>query len=593
MTVIVAERIGRQAYLLSDCLITRLNSTEEHVDTPLGLYLRRSFPADMYYRSFVDLQQKSVRFFNKFALGIAGTYWLGRRLLLHIAEHVEAIETLEDLIKVVQLRDGLKDCDIAICGFFIEKGFPRIFKYDIASGELLSDVAKAVIGSGEDLGTKYSNSPLGAEDKFNRLASFLYADEIFTAEAPARAIGGAYLGFIYDGVSIKRPEAVTHFFWLARVSDKGELLGHHEPFWLNTAYVDDIAIVRSMFKSDLPSPDDKHIELKSNGPFVFPPILTTHPVDLEDLVKKVGLEAAKNFSATKYHAAVSIDLADSKKNYTFSTFWRADSEHCPFRFTGTWADHWYVASEKIHEALIGHAVRAVKGPANFDPIDFAKTPLEETLEAKDAIEGINATAELLTQRAMSNFSDTSLWPTDFFLFAALRRTVSLKEAFLSLVRAQNYSVAAALLWMQLDTAIRYSAILRVPSAQQFCEAILKEKKKLEAFVSREGIPLTHDYLIGELLGEVPELKQMYDWSFEFVNFSRMHVREGYLSSGDEGNAGFEFMISPTNKYVQLDQWLYLLRSFDTALGLTSTFVLAMADAHPKDRAGRSMDDAKQ
>jgi hypothetical protein len=369
MTVIISEVIGRQAYLLSDCLVTRLDSTDPHVSTPLGMYLDDMFPPEVYRRSFVSMQPKSVRIGNKAAIGIAGSYWLGRGLLYHIADHHDDISSLDTLIRVVQQKDGLQDTDISIAGFIVEQERPRAFKYNLHTRELISDVPKVIVGSGEDLADILSEWRKPAEHKMNGVANLLYAAEIFSPDAAFRAMGGVYLGFFYDGTVIRRPRNVTHFFSMGKVTGDGDLVGAHHPFFLNQIYVGDICVVRSLWgdRADTASASrevidgknkvaTKHLEMQSVFPVFIHPIFY---IDNEPDSRMVVEETSKNFSADTYHANFKTIIAD-EGIYSFSTMWASNWPTCPFKFWGTYQDHWWKLDEKLYLVIAKYAIECFR-----------------------------------------------------------------------------------------------------------------------------------------------------------------------------------------------------------------------------------------
>ncbi len=358
MTVVIAELVGENdAYLLADSLFTTLNSTNAHVDTPLGVFLNEGFHPETYYRSFSSMRDKSIKFGDNIALAAAGTYFFSTKILRHIYVNKHSITSLGQLLRLFVSQDQFFGTDVCICGFIIISGKPVLFSYDYHDQKFTHGNKRIVIGSGAECASKYADERglvVDVEDRIQVISNYLYGQEAFTHDSAYKAIGGAYLGYVFESGQIRRPKGVTHFFQYARVSACGEEVTALPPFFLNQYYDKEFGIVRSMrmFLNDSERTGEV-AELESKGPYIFAPAFyETLP---DEQVKRRSTE--DTFCADLYLTNFYITVKGDSYTHNFTIRVDGSRVDCPIKFWGTWQDHYFSISPTFLKAATDIALK--------------------------------------------------------------------------------------------------------------------------------------------------------------------------------------------------------------------------------------------
>lgn len=72
--------------------------------------------------------------------------------------------------------------------------------------------------------------------------------------------------------------------------------------------------------------------------------------------------------------------------------------------------------------------------------------------------------------------DGNFYPLDLLAFAAIKRSMSLQSAMLSLIRDNNYFSAASLLRLQIDSCMRFYAVFLVDDPHDLATMVLSGEK---------------------------------------------------------------------------------------------------------------------
>ncbi|MBY3060359.1 hypothetical protein HF263_30600 [Rhizobium leguminosarum] len=100
--------------------------------------------------------------------------------------------------------------------------------------------------------------------------------------------------------------------------------------------------------------------------------------------------------------------------------------------------------------------------------------------------------ELIRKGASIVGAGTDLSHADFFIFGALRRTLAQARGFRDLIKARNFPCAAAILRLQLDTAMRVNALSIVDDVDAKCRAVI-DGEQFNRLRDRDGNKLTCAY----------------------------------------------------------------------------------------------------
>src|SRR3954451_13098752 len=84
--------------------------------------------------------------------------------------------------------------------------------------------------------------------------------------------------------------------------------------------------------------------------------------------------------------------------------------------------------------------------------------------------------ELMRKGTALMKKNTALSHADMFILGATRRVLAQAKGFRMLIIERNFPCAAAILRMQLDTAMRMNGLLLVEDLDVFCDELLQGKR---------------------------------------------------------------------------------------------------------------------
>lgn len=164
---------------------------------------------------------------------------------------------------------------------------------------------------------------------------------------------------------------------------------------------------------------------------------------------------------------------------------------------------------------------------------------------------------------------TAISDVEWFVLAAIKKTISLSHAFCTLIRAKNTLAAAALVRLQLDTAMRIFGLTLVDDMEAAGSRLMNDEsyRKLK---SRDNEPLTDAFLHRKLNETYPGLTEAYEDASSYVHLSGMHIKTGMWSQ--PGTATLFFHLFGTDE-ARPDDWFFgLVDSFDQATRLTADLI---------------------
>jgi len=153
--------------------------------------------------------------------------------------------------------------------------------------------------------------------------------------------------------------------------------------------------------------------------------------------------------------------------------------------------------------------------------------------------------------------------------AAIKKTTSLSHAFCTLVRAKNTLSAAALVRLQLDTAMRMFGLTLVEDVETAGTWLMNDKsyRKLKA---RTGEPLSDAFLHRKLDEKYPGLSEAYEAASAYVHLSGQHIKTGLWSR--EGSPILFFHLNGTDDARPNEWFADIIDSFDQATKLTADLI---------------------
>ena len=213
-------------------------------------------------------------------------------------------------------------------------------------------------------------------------------------------------------------------------------------------------------------------------------------------------------------------------------------------------------------------------------LDLSTHHLGQNRDAADALQSIFSAIESLNQILIKHLgAGAGLYATDFVVFAAAKRTLSLGRAFLSMIEVPNFGVAAALLRMQLDTVLRFSALARVKNQEDFAMAMLRGDR-ISKMVSVSGEKLTDKFLISRLSKTVPWIEDVYRETSGFIHLSDRHIGQTFSGLNDE-NRTFRFEISAEDVKRPAEDYVEIARAFEATTNLVISLLTSWLETKPR------------
>lgn len=200
--------------------------------------------------------------------------------------------------------------------------------------------------------------------------------------------------------------------------------------------------------------------------------------------------------------------------------------------------------------------------------------------------------ELIRKGAAIVGVGADLSQADFFIFGALRRTLAQARGFRDLIKARNFPCAAAILRLQLDTAMRVNALSLVEDPDAACKAVL-DGEQFNRLKDRDGNKLSDAHLRKKLSETNPWIGPVYERTSNFVHLSGKHFEVSIARTDDETRIAY-FQISGHDPQRPNETYYEAVDTFFEATKLAGMLLLAFWMArHQREAVLASMkkDDA--
>lgn len=171
-------------------------------------------------------------------------------------------------------------------------------------------------------------------------------------------------------------------------------------------------------------------------------------------------------------------------------------------------------------------------------ISVAEESLDSALSRLDAL----SKRHIGAARQMTEAFGGALYGLDLLAFGAINRSMAHIRGFVSLIRDRNILSAGALLRLQLDTALRFSAAWLVDSPHDFAVAIL-EGQRVRDLKDSTGQRMTDSYLVQRLGEEFEWIPRVYERTSGYVHFSRVHMLASISMTSKEEHGAFQLKVS--------------------------------------------------
>jgi hypothetical protein len=168
--------------------------------------------------------------------------------------------------------------------------------------------------------------------------------------------------------------------------------------------------------------------------------------------------------------------------------------------------------------------------------------LEEHLKQLEEIqkEIINLAHEICSA------ADGAIYPIDLFVLAGIKKTLSINKGYISQLKEDNYVCGAALLRIQIDSALRLHASTMVKDTGKFVSDYM-DGKPINQIRDKKGRQLTDTYLHTEVSKAYPWITSLYKESSGFVHLSEKHFFATFSKAS--GESKHQFILSDKDEFI--------------------------------------------
>lgn len=151
-----------------------------------------------------------------------------------------------------------------------------------------------------------------------------------------------------------------------------------------------------------------------------------------------------------------------------------------------------------------------------------------------------------------------MFALDILASAVVKRSMSLCAGFSTLVRGHNYTCAASLLRLQLDSCLRFFAAFIVDQPHDFASSVLKgvPVRKLK---DRNGMPMTDRHLVDTLGAKYEWMPRVYEATSGFIHLSERHIFSVWQPGETEGSVSLR--VSETDEEFPEELWVEMAAGF--------------------------------
>lgn len=228
------------------------------------------------------------------------------------------------------------------------------------------------------------------------------------------------------------------------------------------------------------------------------------------------------------------------------------------------------------DQLLQHYVRYAAPPESQASVREGRTPFRsqgETIPVLgDRIQRIAQVEDELCRKAVVMMrAREDITHADLFVLGAFRRTLAQASGFRRLLQERNFPCAAAILRLQLDTAMRINGLSLLDDRNAACKAVL-EGMPFNKLLDRKGKQLSDAYLRKCLAEEYPWIEPVYVHTSNFVHLSGKHF-DVAIARTDEATRMAYFQISAKDPPRPESVYFEVTDSFFEVTKLAGTLLL--------------------
>ena len=166
----------------------------------------------------------------------------------------------------------------------------------------------------------------------------------------------------------------------------------------------------------------------------------------------------------------------------------------------------------------------------------------------------------------------AMYPFDFWTNAAANRGIQLSSGFRSSIKKQNAICSGALLRLQIDTALRYSAGWLVKDPHGFVGQIMNGEQ-INKLRDDDGNLMKDWYLVKRMAQKYPWIEEVYERTSGYVHFSDVHIWSTLCDSEQkEGRTAVTIKIGARDREDLSELYLEMITAFEAATDILVNYV---------------------
>jgi len=165
----------------------------------------------------------------------------------------------------------------------------------------------------------------------------------------------------------------------------------------------------------------------------------------------------------------------------------------------------------------------------------------------------------------------AMFPFDFWTNAAINRGIQLSSGFRSSIKKHNAICSGALLRLQIDTALRYSAGWLVQDPHGFVGRVMSGEQ-INRMKDRSGEVMTDSYLVKVLSVEHPWITEVYKRTSSYVHFSDTHIWSTLYELEGTENRRVKTKVGAEDKEGLSDLYMEMVMAFQAATTVLINYV---------------------
>lgn len=190
--------------------------------------------------------------------------------------------------------------------------------------------------------------------------------------------------------------------------------------------------------------------------------------------------------------------------------------------------------------------------------------------------------ELLKEMLLSD--QGKMFGLDILASAVIKRSMSLCSGFSSLVRESNYTSAAALVRLQLDSCLRFYAAFIVENPHELATKILRGTP-VRKMKDRNGVFMTDKYLVNKLAEEYEWMPRVYDATSGFLHLSERHI---FIVFQSKNNHKVSLEIGSDDKKIPAELWIEMAMTFLACTDVLFEYLKGWVFTKQKPRSCRAL-----